>query len=373
MRDSDIGLVRVRSITDMSSDILTMNIARPQSTSNLIKSPSLLSLPSFVSSKANIFSRRSRRPIELVLPLLRDRKGCLLLSAFFLLGIFTVFTLILMSGWIFKESAALSMPSKFIKTSTRKHKSKQILVMGMSRSGTSLTTSLIAAMGANWVGSSLAFTRNMAQLNPKGFFERADVIRLNYHDLGSYLGIDWKDPSTVGTMTEANESKFNYVARRIVEDMDKHVPWVLKDPRFCILLPYWIPLLKDPICVIVFRHPLEVKASAKMKDPVRLWEIYTVSAIKKSSKLCPNRIIFVSHASLLRNTIYASRELSRKLVQELQVEGLKELTDEEILNVVDNKLYHNKVSPNTTVGLTPSQICLWKALQDGSALYHLSC
>lgn len=71
-------------------------------------------------------------------------------------------------------------------------------------------------------------------------------------------------------MTEANQSKFNYEARKIVQDMDKYAPWVLKDPRFCILLPYWIPLLQDPICVIVFRHPLEVKASSRKKDPVTL-------------------------------------------------------------------------------------------------------
>ncbi|EOD21254.1 hypothetical protein EMIHUDRAFT_241442 [Emiliania huxleyi CCMP1516] len=66
--------------------------------------------------------------------------------------------------------------------------------MGMSRSGSSLTTSIIAAMLRNgsrsdetaWRGLGRALPSDSA--NPGGYYEREDVVRLNYATISSVTG-----------------------------------------------------------------------------------------------------------------------------------------------------------------------------------------
>jgi len=62
----------------------------------------------------------------------------------------------------------------------------------MSRSGTSLTTSIIAAVGADWHGTGPVYVRLMKK-NPKGYFERKDLVDL-YYPLLQYLGVKWDKP-----------------------------------------------------------------------------------------------------------------------------------------------------------------------------------
>ena len=68
----------------------------------------------------------------------------------------------------------------------------QIIVMSMSRSGTSLTTSLVASLLGHqpqcWRGGAAAYPTDHA--NRLGYFERNDVIRLNHATLTS-LGSSW--------------------------------------------------------------------------------------------------------------------------------------------------------------------------------------
>ena len=53
--------------------------------------------------------------------------------------------------------------------------------------------------------------------------------------------------------------------------------FVLKDPRICRLLPFWLKVLDDFNCqvygVIIIRHPLEIMASLFKRKPVNLNEI----------------------------------------------------------------------------------------------------
>jgi hypothetical protein len=76
---------------------------------------------------------------------------------------------------------------------------------------------------------------------------------------------------------------------------ENNYPWMLKDPRLCITLRTWIPLLNFiPAILYVFRHPFDVSSSMNKRTtenfPVakglKLWYIYNKKAISKSNDLC---------------------------------------------------------------------------------------
>lgn len=176
----------------------------------------------------------------------------------------------------------------------RQRARSQIIVMGMSRSGSSLTTSIIAAMLRNgsrsdetaWRGLGRALPSDSA--NPGGYYEREDVVRLNYATISSVTGAGWTSfrpdhllrPAALNASWRApsGRAKFEASARAILGDMDHHAPWVLKDVRFARTLPVWRPLLRRPLCVIPYRHPGEVASSSRLRS-VRLWEEYVMSAL----------------------------------------------------------------------------------------------
>ena len=155
----------------------------------------------------------------------------------------------------------------------------QMIVLGMHRAGTSAVTRLINMMGA-YLGPEDQFLPATPD-NPKGYWERVDVLQLHEYLL-EQLNADWYltsavDPDRIDP--ELREA-FTRRARKILQGLDGHRPWVMKDPRFCLLLPLWQPLLEVPVCVHVVRHPLATARSLAKRDGfplhfgVALWEQY---------------------------------------------------------------------------------------------------
>ena len=107
------------------------------------------------------------------------------------------------------------------------------------------------------------------------------------------LNADWYLVSTVNPQQIDPELRetFTQRARQILQDMDSHRPWVMKDPRLCLLLPLWLPLLEVPVCVHVVRHPLATARSLEKRDGfplhfgMTLWEQYIACALLASSDL----------------------------------------------------------------------------------------
>jgi hypothetical protein len=46
-------------------------------------------------------------------------------------------------------------------------------------------------------------------------------------------------------------------ARKQLQDMDRHEPWVMKDPRMALAMPLWRPLIPHPVCVFVHKDPIK--------------------------------------------------------------------------------------------------------------------
>lgn len=164
-------------------------------------------------------------------------------------------------------------------------RSQQVIIMGMSRSGTSLTASIVATLLGrqpySWRGNGRPLPADTH--NRLGYFERQDVVMLN-HALTSAMNNQgfggwtvfppsfgenpsiWIRSTVSSTAAWRKQTGFDSKAASIIHDMNMHSPWVLKDVRFARTLPAWRPLLENPVCIIPYRNPTEVLSSSAVRS-----------------------------------------------------------------------------------------------------------
>lgn len=164
--------------------------------------------------------------------------------------------------------------------------SDAIVVIGMHRSGTSAVTSILEAMGC-YVGVEQELLAPVVD-NPKGYWERLDVNELNEEILG-HCGCEWHEVSDfdLSRLTDHSREHLEMKASQIVNKLDSHRPWALKDPRLCCLLPLWQKTMRSPVAVFINRHPVDVALSLEKRDAldlavgVALWEKYDMAALEQ--------------------------------------------------------------------------------------------
>lgn len=245
----------------------------------------------------------------------------------------------------------------------------QLVVLGMHRSGTSAVTRLLNMMGAHFgpEGSSTGANDE----NPKGFWERRDV-RQACDRLLHAGDRDWwrvRDFSIDDIPVEAvNQGVKDF--GRIVGDMDSWRPWVMKEPRLCLLFPVLRRVLEFPVCVLVHRDPLEVATSLQKRNDyplafgLALWETYVCHSLEASQHL-PR--VLVSYNSLMAEPVDTVKALHEQLTG-FEVQGLRVPSSREIESFVDSSLYRQRSMMSWEDHLNGSQAELAKALVDGSAL-----
>jgi sulfotransferase family protein len=240
----------------------------------------------------------------------------------------------------------------------------QIVVLGMHRSGTSLLTSVLARLGC-YVGSD---TIAVGPWNRTGHWEHPEVTELD-DELLAALGANWFDLARLdlSELPEPAHAGFAGRARTIIEELDRHRPWAIKDPRLCSLLPFWRPLLQNPVAILIHRDPVEVAYSLRARDGfplpfgVALWEHSLRSALKASAGM-PR--ILVRHASLLRDPVAAASTLLDQLAA-VGVSGLKG-ADASLTRTVHRELHHYEaVAEERSELLAPAQLELCAALDAG--------
>jgi hypothetical protein len=155
-----------------------------------------------------------------------------------------------------------------------------VLILGMHRSGTSAATRLV-----NVLGPATCREDDMVRgpWNPRGHFESRSLMHLNNALLGQ-MGRTWWYPPPAGPDYEAVTAAITTTrarARRLFRSVHRVTPWVWKDPRTCVLLPFWRRVLGPRLAaVIVFRNPLEVAESLQRRHGftpafgLALWERY---------------------------------------------------------------------------------------------------
>lgn len=158
-----------------------------------------------------------------------------------------------------------------------------IIVLGMHRSGTSAVTSLIEAMGVH-VGTPSEMIPPSDD-NPKGFFERGDVLAINQAIFRHHIS-NWYNVARYDLQTRPIPDMLQQKMQTIIGKMKYYKSFVIKDPRFCYTLPDWLPFLPDPVIVYCVRHPTSIAHSLKLRndmpedEALLLWERYTTHALK---------------------------------------------------------------------------------------------
>lgn len=144
-----------------------------------------------------------------------------------------------------------------------------ILVLGMHRSGTSACTRTISLLGADLPNNLMP---PQPGNNEAGFWESMDVYQLNDEILASG-GSSWDDWLSFNPDWLLGGAAKTFKARALAileHDFGNSALFVLKDPRICRLLPFWLEVLRtfeaSPKCLITIRNPLEVAASLRTRD-----------------------------------------------------------------------------------------------------------
>jgi glycosyltransferase involved in cell wall biosynthesis len=148
---------------------------------------------------------------------------------------------------------------------------QSIIILGMHRSGTSLISGLISILGA-YPGDNLM---KPTEDNPKGYYENNSVYLLNKRILDEN-NTNWDNYSF--SCEDIKPDKFiGYIgnAKKVIQEQLKYAKTiVIKDPRICILFPIWEKALKELNIkikiVLVYRSPLEVAHSLKLRDDMAL-------------------------------------------------------------------------------------------------------
>lgn len=183
---------------------------------------------------------------------------------------------------------------------------KAICILGMHRSGTSVITRAVNLLGA-YLGEDEDIM-GTAPDNPKGFWERDDIVIVDDRILGLMkrlwdtalpLPHDWHNSKELETLRVEVEGliKNKFSGRSL---------WAWKDPRSTVLFDLWrdviIGLGTELDCIFVVRNPLDVARSHNKRDGFPLekgfgiWFNYNITALRALKGL---KCAFVSYDKFL--------------------------------------------------------------------------
>jgi hypothetical protein len=245
-----------------------------------------------------------------------------------------------------------------------------VYVVGMHRSGTSATAHVLGQLGLESpAGDELIPATGT---NERGHHESKALVRFNEHLLAT-LGGTWAAPPTPPPGWERDKALADRRAEAATTfgTVFPRRPASWKDPRHCILLPFWQTVLgPGTAAVFVYRRPLEVARSLQARDGLQLthglalWERYARAA---SANLDGIPTFCSDYGRLVDDPQAWCTEVAAFLAQTGVVIDAARI--EEAAAVVDRELQHQS-SDDEGPGLGDSSRMVAEALQGRQGAHH---
>ena len=244
-----------------------------------------------------------------------------------------------------------------------------LYVIGMHRSGTSAVTGLLIELGLE--GPSTEDVPRVTGWNARSNFESARLIHFNDQLLADHGG-SWGAPRPLEPGWETDAAVADRAARaaRVLGNVFPGAPFVWKDPRNCLLLPFWRTVIPAPTAaVFVYRSPLEVAGSMAARDGfttthgLALWERYVRAA---AANLRGLPTLVVGFSRVLEDTRAWCGELTQFL--DATGFGVDPSVEDRALRALDGQLRHVRHLdlPDSGIYETQRQVLGAIAGQDGA-------
>ena len=254
-----------------------------------------------------------------------------------------------------------------------------ILILGMHRSGTSMTTRVLNLMGAGLPATLITGLDD----NKTGHWESKPLV-LHNDKLLHRLGSSWSEgrlfPLTLFSARSQARIKRDLVRILSSEYGDQPVI-VLKEPRICLLADLYIAVLHEAgyqvHLVVLLRHPAEVTRSLKARSnwppgkddtaAVRLWLVHVLGAARAAQHL-PHSVL---HYSAL---MHGPLDIARRLKREIKPLSLTPDQEARITDFVDTSKSNGPDTPKTTPSLDLGEAelaslnALWNSLSSTEQL-----
>jgi hypothetical protein len=182
-----------------------------------------------------------------------------------------------------------------------------LIVLGMHRSGTSPLTRVLNLLGADLPSVLMPPAPGN---NEVGFWEPDDIVKI-HDEMLSNARSSWDDVSPFPESWYGSEAATRFggqILAILARDFSRSSLFVLKDPRVCRFVPFWLGLLDqfgaEPRFVISIRHPLEVAASLETRNrfsrakSVLLWLWHLLEAERETRD---QKRSFVFYEALLQD------------------------------------------------------------------------
>jgi hypothetical protein len=226
------------------------------------------------------------------------------------------------------------------------------------RSGTSALVQLLAALGL--AAGDADVLMDAHESNPTGHWEVTRLTELNdrlLHELGGR----WSGPPPLDpeALRELAAGPWGDEARQAFESVLPNERWVWKDPRTCLLAPFWRAVLGDEglSAVVILRSPHEVAGSLHARDGIDegygllLWERYQRGALAAGVGL-PGHVL--TYDDMLADPVGTARALQASLPD---LAGAA-IDEEALAAVVQPRHRHQQAEAEA---LPPSTSAVWEA------------